>query len=261
MKKINLLGAVALATVLLTSCLGSGESKQSINGVGVTAYDKSMNLLVYLDDYTGFYVPAIDADPNFMTPGECVQIAGTLYYDSPENANAAAKGYYTVTVPSNGYVKLDKWQMESYLQDTVKPMAGEQLFKSVLAKGAAKIKNHLFITTAYSNYVMKQKNRFYLSYDSSKEPVVVNDKRVYDFYIRMVKEAEGDGATVQNPEDIVIFDGTSIVQRLYNVEKSNGAESLNLRIHYPKEFNKDTTMITSWGAETASFAIEKETTN
>ena len=258
MKKLKFLGAVAMATVLLTSCLDGGKNEQDFTAHGVLSYESKFSKnMFFTADEVAYYVPALANDPNFMGDGECLVANLNLNFDSEENANASSKGYYTATAP-NGYSKLDKYSIIPSLTDTIKPLDNELTLRDVAQSGYSKIKNFLFLSVTYPTVVNDQKNRFDLSYNYSQEPVVVEGKRVYDFFIRVVKTEDGKGATLQNATQVVTFDGRNEFSRLLNIEKASNAESLNLRLNYVKEFDKDTTRITSWGTEIIKFAIPKE---
>jgi len=259
MKKLKFLGAVAMATVLLTSCLDGGKNEQNFPAYGVLSYESKFSKnMFFTADEVAYNVPTLANDPNFIGDSECLFIP-SLYInlDGQENANAASNGYYTATAPS-GYTKLDKYSIIPSLTDTIKPLDNELVLKDVAQGGYNKIKNFLFLSLTYPTVVNDQKNRFELSYNYNQEPVVVDSKRVYDFFIRVVKIEDGKGATLQNATQVVAFDGRNEFSRLLNIEKASNAESLNLRLNYVKEFDKDTTRITSWGTEIIKFAIPKE---
>lgn len=258
MKNLKFLGVVAMATVLLTSCLDGGKNEADFTAYGVLSYDSKFGKnMFFIADEVPYYVAALANDPNFMGDGECLVANLHVDRDSPEYADATSKGYYVATTPS-GYSKLDKYSIIPSLTDTVKPLDKELTLKDVAQSGYSKIKNFLFLSLTYPTVVNDQKNRFDLSYNYSQEPVVVDGKRVYDFFIRVVKTEDGKGATLQNATQVVTFDGRNEFSRLLNIEKASNAESLNLRLNYVKEFDKDTTRITSWGTEIIKFAIPKE---
>lgn len=259
MKKLKSLIAVAMTAVVLTSCLDGGDNKSDFQDYGVISYDSKFNqYMFFTSDEVAYYVPTIANDPNFIGGDECVFAYLHLNFDGPENADATTKGYYTATTSANEYSKLDKYRIASVVTDTVKPLDNELTLRDVAQGGYKKVKDFMFMSLSYQSIVRDQKNLFDLSYDYSKEPVEVNGKRVYDFFLRVTKKEAGTGATIQNANQIVVFDGRSILSQLLRVEKNANAESLNIRINYVKEFDKDTTKITSWGSETIKFDIPKE---
>lgn len=261
MKKLKCLGVVAMATLLLTSCLEGGENSASGTVFGVLSYEykTGKNLLYDSDVSVPFYVAALANDPNFMGGNEAVVADLNISWDSAENADYTSKGYITATLNSaNGYTKLDKYPIYPVLTDTSKTLSKEILLTSVATQGYKKVKDHLFLSLNHSTIVNDQKNTLELSYDRTKEPEVVNGKRVYDFFVRVVKTEDGKGATMQNPSQTVVFDGSNQLDLLVSAEKAQSAESLNLRLHFAKSFNSDSTKVTTWGSEIINLPIIKE---
>lgn len=259
MKKLKCLGVAAMATLLLTSCLEGGENSFSNPFYGVLSYDyKVSKTLFYINDYEAFYVPTLESDPNFMGDNVPVFAILNVNRDSPENADYASKGYYTATVDPNSYGKLDKYPIYPVLTDTTKTLDDEILLTSVAQQGYSKIKDQLFLGLNHSTYVKDQKNTFELSYDRTKEPEVIDGKRVYDFFIRVVKTEDGKGATLQNPSETIVFNGSNQFDLLVSTEQAASSETLNLRINYAKSFNSDSTKIATWGSEIIKLAIPKK---
>ena len=90
MKKLKSLGAVAVATVLLTSCL-DGNNESSLNGIGVIDYSDDFRTVAYIDDYTPVYSPVFKD----LKTGDCIYFTST--YSSDDPANNGSNKYVTVT--------------------------------------------------------------------------------------------------------------------------------------------------------------------
>ena len=99
MKKLKFLSAVAMATVLLTSCLDGGNNEQSGYTYGVIGFslDAMGNVA-----YTGDNVPVYASTFSELTDNECVYFGYTINYDDPANSG---KKYLTATVPQ--YIRLN----------------------------------------------------------------------------------------------------------------------------------------------------------
>lgn len=258
MKKLKCLGVVAMATVLLTSCLEGGENSASGGFFGILSYESSVakNLFFVSDQDYGYYIPALANDPNFMGDNEAVYAYITVNRDSPENADIQSKGYYTATVDP-GYVKFDKYPVSSVLTDTTKALTNELTLSEAVPYNI--VKNFFIMACVVPKVVNGQKNSYELSYNGAEGPKEVNGNRVYDFYVRMVKIEDGKGATSQNAQDYVYFNSQSMLKNLMNVEKMEGAENFNFRLNYAKTFNEDTTKVTAWGQSSLiRIALPKE---
>lgn len=241
MKKLKSLGTVAIATVLLTSCL-DGTSESSLNGVGVIDYSDDMRTVAYVTDYIQVYSPVFKD----LTQGDCIVFTSVYSQDDP--ANDGSKKYLTVTnaVVTN---KIENNGNFSSQLDTANIKAGE-----IAAMNAAlfwgindsyTLKNYLFVNSSHEKVAADQDNIYFLEYDYNQEPQTVDGKRVYDFFLRVVKEDDGKGAVGTNAF-VYAFNTHGYFKTLQSKETVAGNEILNIRINYIKEFNKDTTAAT-WG--------------
>ena len=231
MKKLKSLGVVAAATILLTSCL-DGNNESSLNGFGVMAY---------IDDYTPVYSPVFKD----YQPEDCIYFTST--YSSDDPANNGSNKYATV---SNAVVtnKLEKGEFNNIV-DTANIMPNEiAALDATLMFGTQysfTLKNFMFLGSSHEKSATDQDNRYILQYNPSQEPQTVDGKRVYDFFLRVVKNADGKGV-VGNNAFYYAFKTNGHFKTLQSRETAAGNETLNIRINYIKEFNKDTTAAT-WG--------------
>ena len=238
MKKLKSLGAVAVATVLLTSCL-DGSNESSLNGFGVIDYSDDFKTVAYIDDYNSVYSPVFKD----YKQGDCIFFTSTYSRDDP--ANDGSKKYLTVTnaVASN---PLDEGEFVTHI-DTANIIPGEitALDAGIVSQYSLSIHNYLFMGSSHEKVASDQTNEYRLECDYNQEPQTVDGKRVYDFFLRVVKKDAGKGVAGTNSFNYV-FNTGSYFKTLQSRETAAGNETLNIRFNYIKEFNKDTTLAT-WG--------------
>ena len=116
----------------------------------------------------------------------------------------------------------------------------------------------MFLGSSHEKVAADQDNQYILQYNPSQEPQTVDGKRVYDFFLRVVKNADGKGV-VGNNAFYYAFKTNGYFKTLQSRETAAGNETLNIRINYIKEFNKNTTAAT-WGkSQVYQTQILKET--
>lgn len=255
MKKLKFLGAVAMATVLLTSCLDGGKNEQEGTAYGVIGF--STDAMGYVA-YTSDNVPVYASKFNDLSENDCVLFAFNINYDDPANSG---KKYLTATVSQ--YIRLDnKGKVEPVDTADISIKKGELAVvdAGVVAGGSysATIKDYMFLGSSHEKSTTDQTNSYFLQINPSQEPQVVDGKNVYDFFLRVVKVADGKGTIGTNAFNYAIRAGSSI-SSLEAKEKAKGSESFNFRINYIKEFNKDTTEATWSKSKVLSYMINKET--
>lgn len=256
MKKLKFLGVMAMATVLLTSCLDGGSNESSLNGFGVI--DLSMDAMAnvaYIDDYTQVYSPQFKD----LSEGDCIYFSSTLKRDDP--ANDGSKKYWTV---SDAIVlnKLDKSDEFGAALDTANIIPNEiaaldaGLLRAI-TEYSFTIKNYFFIGSSHEKVAPDQNNRYIMQYDPNQEPQEVDGKRVYDFFVRIVKESDGKGITGSNAFNYV-FNTRGYFKILQAKEKAAGKELLNIRINYLKSYDEATNTKTWAKSQVYSTMIPKE---
>ncbi|MFV0584706.1 MAG: hypothetical protein ACK5N4_22040 [Parabacteroides gordonii] len=257
MKKLKFLGAVAMATVLLTSCLDGGKNEQSGAAFGVIGF--SMDAMGNVA-YTGDDVQVYASSFNELQDNECVYFAFNINYDDPANSG---KKYLTATVSQ--YVRLDNTgRVEPVDTAKTSPTSikkGEitAVDAGIVATGAysATIKDYLFLGSSHEKSANDQTNSYYLQIDPSQEPQVVDGKNVYDFFLRVVKVSDGKNTIGTSSFNYAIRAG-GYISSLESKEKAKGSDTFNYRINYIKEFNKDTTEATWAKSKVLSYMINKE---
>lgn len=250
MKKLKSLGVVAAATILLTSCL-DGNNESSLNGFGVIDYSDDFRMVAYIDDYTPVYSPVFKD----YQPDDCIYFTST--YSSDDPANNGSNKYATV---SNAVVtyKLEEGSFDSHV-DTANIIPNEiaALDAALVSQYSLTIKNFLFLGSSHEKVATDQDNQYILQYNPSEAPQTVDGKRVYDFFLRVVKNADGKGV-VGNNVFYYTFNTHGYFKTLQSKETAAGNETLSIRFNYIKEFNKDTTAAT-WGkSQIITIQIPKE---
>ena len=254
MKKLKFLGVIAMATVLLTSCLDGGNNEQSGSAYGVIGF--SMDAMGNVA-YTGDNVPVYASKFSDLTDNECVLFAFNINYDDPANAG---KKYLTATVSQ--YVRLDntgRVEPVDTAKTSIKKGELAVVDAGVVAGGvySATIKDYLFLGSSHEKTTSDQTNSYFLQIDPTKEPQAVDGKNVYDFFLRVVKKSDGKGTIGTNAFNYAIRAG-GYISSLEAKEKAKGNEAFYFRINYIKEFNKDTTEAT-WGkSKVLSYTIAKD---
>lgn len=260
MKKLKVLSmaAVAAGMVLLTSCLDGGKNESSGSVIGVLgSATADYKTVIYGVDGGTYYISGLQSDLNFET-GDCVGAYGSINYDSPENANFASKGYLIMN--SNQYWKYDKYNAHSLSTSdttTTNLPKGEMNISTI--SGTGYVKQYLFLSVDIPVIQADQKSEFQMAYDMENVSTV-EGKRVYEFYVRGSKTANGKEAT-QSGTLIVPFNTGRFFDYANNTEKGKNEKSVNIRFNVMKEFNKDTTAVVWAKSQVFSFAIPEDSKN
>lgn len=240
MKKLKVLGLAAMAVGMttLTSCLNGGGNTSSGATFGYADFSTEAGGIVVKDDYGT--VVASTAFNTQLVGGEYVQYAYSIDFD-----NQPSTKYITATVAA--IEKYQEYRANEYITDTTTIMPKEMTIKNIQVALMSQdylliARKHAFIAPVHANIATDMKIRYDLSYDAQAEPVTVEGKRVYEFFIRAVKLADGD-KTKQDTPVIGAYDLGYFLTRTSSIEKTAGNTSVNFRINYINEFNKDST---SW---------------
>ena len=259
MKKLKFLSAVAMATVLLTSCLDGGKNEQSGVSYGVVGF--STDAMGYVA-YTADEVPVYASGFNNLKDDECVFFAVNINYDDP--ANNSGKKYLTATVSQysrlNNTGRVEPVDTAKTSPTSIKQGEITAVDAGIVTTGAysATIKDFLFLGSSHEKSANDQTNEYFLQIDPSQEPQVVDGKNIYDFFLRVVKKEDGKNTIGTSVFNYAIRAG-NYISSLEAKEKSKGSETFNFRINYIKEFNKDTTEATWTKSKVFSYMINKET--
>lgn len=249
MKKLKFLGAVAMATVLLTSCLKGGNNESAYEARAVVKMStKSFKYLAYESDYS---VPIYHPDLDNLTEGQCIYAWKRIDGDDPINQSATE--YYTAS--EFKYIKVETGRVSPVLDDTTTIKDKEMTVTDVAA--AAYIKGMLFVQSSHPNASSDQTNSISLSYDRNQEIKEVNGQRVYEIFLRAVKLTDGKTNTgniaFENAYDMSSFFSNAIAR-----EKAENKQNVYFRFNYIKEFNKDTTAVTWATSKVADYQIPEE---
>lgn len=249
MKKLKFLSAVALATVLLTSCLDGGNNENSYEAYAVVKMStKSFKNLAYENDY---YPPIYHPDLDQLLDGQCIRAWKKINGDDP--VNQSGNEYYTASEMK--YIKVPTGNVSYSVEDTKIIKDNEMTVLDVGTGGY--IKGMLFLITSHPDASTDQTNRIDLSYDRSQEVEEVNGQRVYNIYVRAVKVADG-----KTNKGNVAFENAYPMSSFFSYasaqEKNNNQEHVYFRFNYIKEFNKDSTEATWATSKVLDYPIPAE---
>lgn len=260
MKKLKFLGLAAIAAgmVLLTSCLDGGGNKQQLQLPSIIDYSStSMRTLVYPLGYYTLYMPTVANDPTYSS-GDVVYADFIVDFDSPDNANASANGFYVAsgaasTPIEKGYLSFS--ELDSTALDSELLMTNLETM-ILLSPNYRKI----IAAPQFESVMTEQKNDYRLTFDYDQEPETVDGtERVYTLYLRSQKMTDGKAPTISNAYDQRVFDAGQFYSVTKNKESVAGKNIVSYQIKYPKTFNSDSTKVATWGASNiARFSIAEE---
>lgn len=255
MKKLKALGLAAIAAGMfsLTSCLDGGSNTQSGMALGYANFNMNAGRIVVEDDFGS--VVSADAFNTQLNGGEYVAFAYSVDWDEQTSDK-----YTFVTV--SALEKFTEVYTQGFVADTVALLPNElpvqkltiQMFSPEYAFTA---NNHIFMSVYHQNVPSDMETRYQFSYDSGKEPVVVEGKRVYDFYLRATKDKEGDKVKADTPFTNV-YDLSQFLSRVRPIEKAAGKTSVNIRVNYINEVGEDYPSSKKGQSEVVSFVIPEE---
>lgn len=247
MKKLKVLGLAAIAAGMFsfTSCLDSGGNTQQLSGFAVVDYSPTMRMLIYPLGYYPLYISTIANDPNYSA-GDCVMANFTVDFDSDENANASANGFYVATGAASS--PLAKYELMSSPSDSV--ALHNELLMSGSESGMLFSSNfqRILIVPTFASVLTDQKNTYTVSMDFSQEPEMVEGTdRVYTLCIRAQKLTDGKAPTLGNAKEPIAVEGRMFYSMLKSKEAAAGKKLVSYRVKYPLTFNADSTKIATWG--------------
>ena len=192
MKACKWMGAVAAATLLLTSCLGEGDNSFSGSGFGVAGISETNYQPILYTAVGPMYSSATAA----LTPGTCWLVSYSVDLNSPENTSTSTSGAYYATISQMQEIETGAVYYSS--RDTAALMPNEiALSNAGLAGGepaASYIDGHLFLGAALNAY-NNQINNFSLYWNQADSAVVEDNISTYSLYLRAVKQSDGTGST------------------------------------------------------------------
>lgn len=254
MKKLKSFGVAAVAALLLTSCL-DGNREQTLSGYGVI--DLSMDVfanVAYVDDN----LPIYSSQFKDLAAEDCITFTCTIDYDDPENNGGKyLKGTNTIV-----YGKLDKGDLIRNV-DTANIKENEMVIvdAGLVTKSAYAytIKDFLFVGSNHDKVTTDQNNQYFLECDPYQEPQIVDGKRVYNLFLRVVKSSDGKGIAGNHSFNYV-FKTNGLFKNLEAREKTEGNNTLYIKLNYIKAFNSDSTVATWTSSQVFQSPIYTEAT-
>lgn len=182
-KEIIYLVILFVASILYTSCLDDGGNAitlaSQISIVKKKPGDDRKFLLLKGGEM--MYSPEFDKNDDYRI-GDCGLADFIIDYSDPANANYEQDSGF-LTVKNMKFTKLQKYPLDTALTDTSMILDQEVIVTSIYNKSVILEKN-LFLFTEH-NFSFKV-DSFNLSYNKEKAPELVDDKRIYNLYLRMV---------------------------------------------------------------------------
>lgn len=255
MKKLKVLGLAAIAAGMfsLTSCLDGGGNTSSGMALGYAVYSMDAGGIVVKDDF-GSVVTSSTFNTQ-LSGGEYIAYAYSVDWD------AQTSNKYTVATVS-ALEKYSEVYAQGSITDTTALLSNELPVQKLMIQMystdyAFTANNHIFMSVYHENVPSDMKTQYDFSYNSSADPVVVEGKRVYDFYLRAMKVADGDKVKADNPFTNV-YDLSQFLSRTRPVEKAAGNKSVNIRINYVNEVGEDYSSSKMGKSDVISFIIPEE---
>lgn len=181
-KEIIYLVILFVASILYTSCLDDGGNAITLASQVTVVTKKSGDdrKLLLLKGGKLIYSPDFDKNDEYRI-GDCALIDFIIDYSDPANANYEQDSVITAQIKNN--TKLQKYPLDTALTDTSMVIDQEVIVTSIYNKSVILEKN-LFLFTEH-NFSFEV-DSFNLSYNKEKAPDIVDDKRIYNLYLRMV---------------------------------------------------------------------------
>ncbi len=235
MKSFRIIEVAVFITglIMFTSCLGSSEGSSSGAGFGYASLKKDVGIVV-TDDFGSAIVSEAF---NVLNGGEYVSYYGVVDWGAQTSTD------YTIAMIS----KLERYpEIPTYITitDSTTVLSQELPIDHIFVNQINELyvltaNKHMFMVATHKNVPSDIKTDYYFSYDDNVEPSIVGNVRVYDFYLRAVKVA--DGTKVSTDTSIMgAYDLSTFLNQKRPVEKTLGNLAVNIRIHYVKDIKDNT---------------------
>ncbi len=247
MKKLISLVAVVVTAVFATSCVGEGKTEYTVSGYGVVDYyPEAGAVVVFQADDVVNYPPIYSLEFTKQNSGDCIVFTSTIDYTDP--ANKGNVKYYTVKEAIVEYTLDNNGQMVSHL-DTANFYPNELITTNAgiipYTYTTESFTNHdfLFFRSSHENIKTDEWHSYQLQYDPNQEPTIEDGRRVYDFYLRVIKTQEGKNNTGSYTLNYA-FKTNGYLNVLQQKELAAGSDKLAIRFNYISAFDEATKKIT-----------------
>ncbi|SEG19125.1 BFO_2992 family lipoprotein [Parabacteroides chinchillae] len=226
--------SVITLLVLLVSCMGQDEDKQTFGGqLGVIQEEPELGVCLWEGDV--IYSPALDTMA--LKAGDCCLLNYTIDHASKESL----PGYSKYRAEILKYEPVPVFGLSPNLTDTTRILDNE-CFISFSLQRSMYLKNRFFLFTEHGNYVDGQTTLFELTYNPKQEATIDrNNNRVYNLYLRTATAEDMTGMTGSRYTLPIALDLEKFVKESGEIEKNAGLDSLKFKFNYPRSFNSDTT--------------------
>lgn len=239
MKKVCLLSALFLmAVTMFTSCLDSGSDEQSGPTAGVVRFDSNtMKYVIDTDRFGTVYSPVFNSSELDITEGKCYYLHITVNFDDPENSSEqlAINKYYTGIV--NSKYEVSKYSISPGFMDTAQVVANEVPVVNGLNYIYGLV-NGIFFLEHVVKKPEDQNLSWYLTYNTDSMVTVESSDRIYDIFLRAVKNNEGTKTSLESAV-LNAYDMKYYMESAAKKEKELGKSVVNIRFNYVSDIKDE----------------------
>lgn len=239
-----------MLAMLLTSCMGEGGDP-IIMGVQPGVVKLMPKKSIYLKD--GTIITSSKLEAMDVEDGNCCLV------DFKTNRLDIGTGK-TADVDIIRYESVPKWTVIPEMQDTITIQRNERFLSLSIAQSAY-VLDELFLFAEVGNHRAGQTNEFYLSYDPKQKAQMIDNKKVYQLYLRAIgeKDTSAKPSIIQKilPNAFTI---RQFVKDISATEGINGKGELTIRFKYPQSFNNDTTKYIWSTSDLFTFLVNTDNT-
>lgn len=257
-KSILLVGAASLS-ILLSSCLGNGNSSTSGPVLGVVGVSTTGRTLLQTDNMN-YYFQGLENSSQFPV-GSCWLANIRIDYDVQTSTE------YTVATLESSPIQFDtNSNVMSLPAGDIVLEEKEKVIGDIAIYGI--VKDHLFMESIHKNNT-NQLNSLKLYLDPNQEPekytLEGSEYNMYTAYVRSICTTEGDQSSSKNESKATAFSLNYLGREIKEREKAKAKAACIIQVKYIKSIKEDGTFELSDNT-TASKAIyvtgyTAETTN
>ncbi|MCC8197383.1 MAG: hypothetical protein LIP06_02090 [Tannerellaceae bacterium] len=171
--------------------------------------------------------------------GDCYIIDFVLDLGAEENKDVIENQYYTVE--NLTYTSVNRWSVRSELTDTVNIRENEILLSSIQNRYDY-IRGMFFLYIAHSiPDSITDVIDYEMSFAPDQEPTT--DPPVYELFLRATEREKESADNARTNPDINAYNLNTFINTFINKTPD---DTLRFTVIYPKNFNQDTTAISSW---------------
>lgn len=217
----------------MASCLDDGGNSITLaSQVGVVkevTEEGALKKYLVLNQGDRIYSPDFEKNDEYRN-GDCGLADFVIDYSAAENINNRENGIGVYKAETLTFTKIKKDTLKTELSDTLKVRPGEVFVTSIYEKSVILEKN-LFLFTDHA--VSFEKKGFDLSFNKEAEPVVINEKSAYNFYLRYTSD------TTRANEREIKYSAIDLAPFIAEKKAKAEKDSLFFRIYYVSAMGTD----------------------